>query len=188
MNKLLLILPLLSACAAPAIGQPEGRAGGPATVASALCRLGFRAVPLRTLPTGHHLVEVRLNGRPATFVLDTGAGATVLNAAEARNFGVGGTATAQGGAIGLGGAQAASLYAIESFAIGAMPTRQRRIATLNLAQITNTLSPIAGRPIHGIVGQDLLAEHRAVIDVSAPAVYLMERDAGPAPVAASRCR
>lgn len=180
MKKLLLLTTLLCGCTTPGAAQPEGGAGG--TVAGALCRLGFRAVPLRTLPTGHHLVEVRLNGRPATFVLDTGAGATVLHAPEARNFGIGGPAAARGGAVGLGGAQAASLYPIESFAIGAVPTRQRRIATLNLAQITNTLGPIAGRPIHGIVGQDVLAEHRAVIDVRAPAVYLIEGTAAPAPV------
>lgn len=188
MRKSLFLALLLSACTAPAGGQLEAQTGGPTTVANALCRLGFRAVPLRTLPTGHHLVEVRLNGRPANFVLDTGAGATVLHAPEARNFGVGGTATAQGGAIGLGGSQAAAQYAIEGFSLGPIATRQRRIATLNLGQITDVLSPIAGRPIHGIVGQDLLAEHRAVIDVSAPAVYLIEAEADPAPVPASRCR
>jgi hypothetical protein len=188
MRILLPLFALLSACTVPMTDGPATRTGSRAPVADALCRLGFRAVPLRTLPTGHHLVEVQLNGRPGTFVLDTGAGATVLHAPLAQEFGVTGAALAQGGAIGLGGSQAVSSFAIESFTIGEVPTRLRRVATLNLGQVVGALTPLAGRPVHGVVGQDVLAQHRAVIDVRAPAVYLMEADADPAPVRGARCR
>ncbi len=158
------------------------------TVAHALCLLGYRGVPLRELSTGHHVVEVRLNGRPATFVLDTGANATVLHADHAEDFALSERATARGGAIGIGGPMAARQVRIESFAIGDVPTRQRRIMTTNLSQLTETLAPLAGRPIHGIVGQDVMKEHRAVVDVDGSVVHLQAEDRDPAPVPAERCR
>jgi len=188
MKRLLLLLPLLSACTGPLSGTPDPQLAGTRDVAGALCRLGFRAVPLRTLPTGHHLVEVQLNGRPGTFVLDTGAGGTVLHQAFAEQFGVTGTALSQGGAIGLGGSQSVSRFAIQNFTIGPVSTRLSRVSTLNLGQVVNALTPIAGRQVHGVAGQDVLSQHRAVIDVRAPAVYLMESDADPAPVPPERCR
>lgn len=169
-----------------AAAQPETpwEAG---TVAHAMCRLGFTAIPLTEMPTGHHLVDARLNGRPGTFVLDTGANATVLHAPYAGDFGLGTRATAQGGAIGLGGATTASQYRIDSLTIGPVETRQRHVLTLDLGQIATMLAPLAGRPVHGIVGQDLLGAHRAVIDVRQSVVYMMAEDADPAPVPADRC-
>jgi hypothetical protein len=158
------------------------------TVANALCLLGFTAVPLRELASGHHVVAATLNGRPAAFVLDTGANATVVHSAFAERFALTGRATAEGGAIGLGGSMAARQVRIESLSLGPVPTRQRRIMTTDLSQLTRMLEPMAGAPIHGIIGQDLMKEHRAVVDVAAPAVHLIEPDRDPAPVPAARCR
>jgi len=186
MRKALLLAFIVSGCAIPSSPVETG-AARPAPVAAALCRLGFRAVPLRTLASGHHIVDVELNGRPATFVLDTGASATIIHTPEAANFGITGEAIGSRGAIGLGGGQPASQYRIDSFAIGGVPTRQRRISALNLAQVTSALSALAGAPVHGIIGQDVMNEHRAIIDVRAAAVHLMEADSDPAPVRGRRC-
>ena len=158
------------------------------TVGHALCLLGFTGVPLRELPTGHHVVEVTLNGRRGTFVLDTGANATVLHSAFAPQFALSDRAIARGPAVGVGGSRSAVQVRIESFSIGPVPIRQRRIMTTDLSGLTSLLEPIAGHPIHGIVGQDVMKEHRAVVDVRDPAVHLIEADSDPAPVAAERCR
>ncbi|MDP8994009.1 MAG: retroviral-like aspartic protease family protein [Pseudomonadota bacterium] len=157
------------------------------TVAHALCLLGFTGVPLRELSTGHHVLEVRLNGRPGTFVLDTGANATVIHAGHAGEFALSDRATARGGAIGIGGSMEAQQVRIDSFAIGPVPTRQRRIMTTDLSGLTGMLTPLAGRPIHGIVGQDVMKEHRAVVDVAGLVVHLIEADRDPEPVASERC-
>ena len=183
----LAILSLLTACqqvmTKTADYQPE-KAG---TVDHALCLLGFTAVPLRELITGHHLVDTKLNGRDATFVVDTGANATVLNTAYAGDFGLSGRAT-PGGAIGLGGSLKASQSRIDSLTIGGVPIRQSRIMVSDLSQIARLLEPLSGgRTIHGIIGQDVMKEHRAVIDVAAPILYLIAADEDPAPVAAAQC-
>lgn len=158
------------------------------TVDHALCLLGFTAVPLRELLTGHHLVELTLNDRPGAFVLDTGASATVLHAPYAARFGLSGKAGLPGGAIGLGGTMKATQVGIESMTLGGVPIRQSRIAMTDLSQLTGLLGTLSGTTIVGIVGQDVMKEHRAVIDVARPILYLIPEDRGPAPVDAARCR
>lgn len=90
-----------------------GEAG---TIAHALCLLGYTVVPLRELGSGHHVVEATLNGRRGTFVLDTGANATVLHAGFARDFAL--ERGLPGGAIGIGGSMKASQVRIDSLRIG----------------------------------------------------------------------
>lgn len=162
--------------------EPE-RAG---TVSRSLCLLGFTAVPLRTLLSGHHLVDVTIDGRPATFVVDTGANVTVMHAPYAKRFGLE-PGLLGGAAVGLGGTLAAGSAKVASFDIGPVTTRTRRIMTADLAQLVQLLGPASGGEIHGILGQDLLKKHRAVIDVAAPLLFLMPEGARPKPVAADRC-
>jgi hypothetical protein len=157
------------------------------TIDQAMCLLGFSAVPLRTLATGHHLVDGTLNGRPATFVLDTGANVSVVHAPAAAEFGLGKGRGLPGAAIGLGGAMKATQVAMESLKLGNVPIRQTRIMTSDLSQITRVLGRMSPKPIHGIIGQDVMKEHRAVIDVPAPLLYLMAEDRDPAPVPLERC-
>jgi hypothetical protein len=155
------------------------------SVDQAMCLLGFTAVPLRELLTGHHLVEATLNGKAASFVVDTGANASVLHTPYAAEFGISGKAV--GGAIGVGGALKASRASIRSLDIGGVTIRRDRIMTTDLGQITNLLGPISGGKVYGIIGQDVLKEHRAIIDVAKPILYLVREDSAPAPVSADQC-
>jgi hypothetical protein len=65
--------------------------------------------------------------------------------------------------------------------------RQRRIVLADLGPLGDAMAPLAGGAVHGLIGQDVLKEHRAVIDVERPLLYLIEADRDPAPVAAERC-
>ncbi len=124
----------------------EYRPGEAGTVDHAMCLLGFTGVPLRELVTGHHLVDLELNGRNATFVLDTGANKSVLHAAYAEQLGIGEGTAVPGAAIGLGGAMKARQVRIEGMEIGSVPIRQSRIMTADLAQLTNLLGPLSAIP------------------------------------------
>ena len=63
--------------------------------------------------------------------------------------------------------------------IGPVPVRQRTIVTTDLSQVTGALSKLTDRPIVGIVGQDVLKAHQAVIDVAGPTLHLIAADAAP---------
>ena len=180
----------LAACDQVMTSTPDYRPQDAGTVDQAMCLLGFTAVPLKELMTGHHLVDATVNGVAGTFVLDTGANASVVNTGFAGQFGMkpalGGLVPAIG--IGTGGAQKAGFSTIDSLAIGGVDIRQRRLMTADLSQVVKLLGPLAGgAQISGIIGQDVMKEHRAVIDVAKPILYLIAADADPAPVAADRC-
>lgn len=188
----LAVLPLaISAC--DAVTRPQSkvdyRPEQAGNVDHALCLLGFTAIPLRTAATtGHHLVEARLNGRDGLFVLDTGANVSVIDDDHVATFGLTNRATRRGGGVAIGGVVAARQVAIESLELDGVPIRQRRMVVADVGNLMAALRPFAGGAVHGLIGQDVLNEHRAVIDMDGPLLYLMESDHDPAPVPAERCR
>jgi clan AA aspartic protease (TIGR02281 family) len=157
------------------------------TVDHAMCLLGFAAVPLRELSSGHHLVDATVNGRKATFILDTGANLSVVHAPEAQGMGLPEKGQ-QTGALGLGGGMKAQQVVLERMEIGGIPIRRNRIMTSDLSQLVHVLGQMSRNRIAGIIGQDVMKEHRAVIDVARPILFLIARDQDPAPVDAARCR
>ena len=167
---------------------PEYRPQEAGTVDHALCLLGFTAVPVREVSTGHHLVQATINGRKGEFVLDTGANMSVIDAAHLSNFGLSPGTGSIGGAVSVGGGGQARRLSIDSFAVGDIPVRQDRVVSSDLGQLLTTLSRVSGVEVNGIVGQDVLNEHRAIIDVARPMLYLIEADRDPEPVSADRCR
>jgi clan AA aspartic protease (TIGR02281 family) len=173
--------------AAPPPAQAEYRPGEAGTVDHAMCLLGFTAVPLKELATGHHLVDATMNGRKATFVLDTGANVSVVDSAAAAKLGLPERGM-PAGAFGLGGGMKARQVKLESLAIGPVRIRRSQVMTSDLGAIVKVLAPLSRGTISGIIGQDAMKEHRAVIDVARPILYLMAADADPAPVPADRCR
>lgn len=160
------------------------------TVDHALCLLGFEHVPVRNVRPGHQLVEATINGVTGEFVLDTGANLTVVSASQTERFRLdpqaGGTLGA-GPARFAGGSGTARQVRVESFQIGNLSVRQRSILVADLGQLLGALGQASGREIAGIIGQDILNEHRAIIDVARPMLYLVEEDREPAPVSADNC-
>jgi hypothetical protein len=182
---------LLASCELPERSEEtvDYRPEEAGTVDHALCLLGFTAIPLRsTAGTGHHLIEVTLNGHQGLFVLDTGANVSVVEDDHAQAFGLTGGEAARNPAISLAGPVAARQARVEGFSLGQVDVRQDRIAVADLGQLVHVLGPLAGATVHGLIGQDVLNEHRAVIDMDRPLLYLIEEDRDPAPVPAENCR
>jgi predicted aspartyl protease len=182
---------LLAAAGCREIGTsppPEYRPEQAGTVDHALCLLGFTALAVREVATGHHLIEATINGRTGDFVLDTGANMSVIDDAHVHNFGIEPGSGAIGGAIAIGGAGQARRVRIDSFRLGEVDIRQNRIVTSDLGNLLAALGRVAGTDVNGIIGQDVLNEHRAIIDVARPMLYLMEADRDPSPVPEGRCQ
>lgn len=160
------------------------------TVDHALCLLGFAHVPVRNVRPGHQLVEASINGVTGDFVLDTGANVTVVSASQVERFGL---SPESGGALGSGLARFAGTtgtarqVGVDAFVIGEVPIRQQRVLVADLDQLLATLGQVAGREVSGVIGQDVLEQHRAIIDVARPMLYLMEENRDPAPVPSERC-
>ncbi len=194
---LVLLLPACDMAGSPFAGarqsEPvEYRPEEAGTVDHALCLLGFAHVPVRNVAPGHQLVEATINGVTGDFVLDTGANVTVVSAPQAERFGLSGSGAAgllgSGPARFVGASGTARQVAVESFSIGDVTVRQRRVLIADLGQLLGALGDASGREVAGIIGQDVLREHRAVIDVSRPMLYVLTEARNPAPVAAETCQ
>jgi predicted aspartyl protease len=178
MRSLVLIpVLLLAACdLVPVARTATYDPGVAASVDQAMCRLGFTAVPMTELPSGHHLVEAILNGKPARFVVDTGANATVLHAPLVAEYGLE-RALGAAAAVGLGGQAKAGLWRYQTLKIGAVETPAGRIISTDLGQMVSVLGARPDQPIVGIIGQDVLSAQQAVIDVPRPILYLRSKGA-----------
>lgn len=160
------------------------------TVDHALCLLGFAHVPVRNVKPGHQLVEVEINGARGDFLLDTGANVTVVSAVHAERFGV---SPAAGRVLGAGVTRVAGASGVgrqvkvESLTLGDIDIGQRRVVVADLGQLLDALGNVAGREVFGMIGQDVLSRHRAVIDVARPMLYIRQDGSAPAPVPSEKC-
>ncbi len=113
-------------------------------------------------PSGHVLVETEVDGTRGWFILDTGAAVTVLAAGWRNDLPI------------VGRSPLASAY-------GFMAAPVRRAATLSIGPLTvrglpavemdlDFLAEPLGRPIHGIVGYDVLSRCVATVESAVPRV------------------
>lgn len=176
------IITMLAAAAALSGCTGAGRPSSAAVpnVAEAMCRMGFQAIKMRSLASGHHIVDASLNGKPATFAVDTGAGMSVLHAPYGTSFLGKATSTASGIAIGAGGQTSLTQYPVQELTISGTKASLKHIVAVDLGSVVKALEGFAGKPVHGIIGQDVMRAQHAIVDVQQSVLYLRPLD-GAAP-------
>jgi hypothetical protein len=104
------------------------------------------------------LVRGAVDGRPALFVLDTGASRTIVDAALLGSR----SALAPSGFSGDGpGLRARGRHTEATLALGGRAWKRRGVVAMNLTEVSEAF----GRRIDGLIGQDLLCEfERVTID------------------------
>ncbi len=98
------------------------------------------------------LVSAEINGKPVTLILDTGATQTIL---DAQLLGLTNLDLKMSRFSGSGpGLRGEAVWATARVKLGARVWHDQRIVAMNLKELT----PRYGRPIHGILGQDILSQ------------------------------
>lgn len=139
-----------------------------------------RAVPLHSVGALWAL-DVAVDGRTfGTFLLDTGAGATVIASETARTLGLPSRGVVE--ARGAGGSEAAAYVDVETLALPGVEIRGQTLVSLPLASLSQAL----GTPIQGILGWDFLNRLLVEIDREHARVGLYERDTYTPPSGAAR--
>lgn len=128
---------------------------------------GYKAVRVHYSPLNKMIMPVRINGRRANLLVDTGSNQIILNAAAAASFGV---QTSQGSlpyiqqtringqSLPVGFAQ--SLIA-GGMSFGSTPVTLRK----------SSHSDTGGTPIDGVLGLDVLTRHKAVINCRTKLIF-----------------
>jgi predicted aspartyl protease len=128
---------------------------------------GYKAVRVHYTPLNKMIMPVRINGRRANLLVDTGSNQIILNAAAAASFGL---QTSQGGlpyvqqtqinghSLRVGFAQ--SLIA-GAMSFGSTPVTLRK----------SSYSDTGGTPLDGVLGLDVLTRHKAVINCRTKLIF-----------------
>jgi hypothetical protein len=138
------------------------------------CRAGFTTIRMTPLASGHHSVSVMLNGKPGVFLVDTGAGATVIHAPYLRHFAL--TPAAAGMGANANGKIRLDAVRVSAFAVGGTRTRLHQMYAMDLSYIVDAVSAGSARPIEGLIGQDVLRDQKAMIDFDQSVLYLADPD------------
>jgi len=141
-------------------GLPDGAIAPPAERASDLVISDADSAAAISVELVENLVLVaaEVNGVRGDFLLDTGAGATVLDAGFAAELGLAARGIME--ARGTGGSEPASFVDVEELRLPGARLGPQTVVSLPLAGLTDAL----GRPIAGILGWDFLSRFAVEID------------------------
>lgn len=163
--RIIVALAMVVPAAAPA-APPE-----PDEVGRFLASRGFTVLKLTKLSTGHEIIDVEINGQPGTFVLDSGAGATVVRHDRLAKFGLG-AATGEEQGAGAGGSIPITSHPITSLTLDGRAVPLAKVYGTNLDSVVARLKSVTGVELDGVIGQDILSGYAGIINIGSSELYL----------------
>jgi len=146
-----LLMPLsMSACAEKVVASD-----------TAPCQLQRLAVLPYRINHGHPVVDAQIDGKPASFIFDTGAFTTILTPAAAKRLGLRQEGATSGEVIGLGGTRATRHYRANELRLGILHGEAWNFLSADI---------LGGGPEDqpdGSLGADLLQQYDIDMDVPA---------------------
>ena len=141
-------------------------------LAGYLTQHGYVPIRMTKLSTGHETVVVTINGVEGQFVVDSGAGGTVVHSGRLEKFSLQAPEGEGEASSGAGGGFTAFRANMESFAIEGVTLDVDQVRTLDLGAVVGQLKQATGADIDGVVGQDVLTRFAGVLDVGAQTLFL----------------
>ena len=131
----------------------------------------FIRVPLKRIKSNHYEIEVKVNGIPGIFILDTGASNSCIGIDSVSFFNLmvekSEIEAAGAGATGM----ATQISFNNSLEILSWAIEKITFVVLDLKHVNHALKEVQASPVHGILGADVLKQGRAVIDYGRNCVY-----------------
>ncbi|HCO68450.1 MAG TPA: acid protease, partial [Dysgonomonas sp.] len=132
----------------------------------------YTAIQLKKFVTGHLYLTVQINNMDAVFILDTGAGATVIDDKRESKFELN-TLITDNKAVGVGGGNMALRQSIvNNFKIQDYNINDFKIHLMNLDHVNNALKRVGIEEIDGVIGADILLKGKAIIDYENLVLFL----------------
>lgn len=114
----------------------------------------------------HILVRCKINGHDGRMLIDTGASRTVFDQEKILSF-VSETSFLKHDKLstGLGtNSMPTSVVILNSFSIGDLLIKDFNAVLLDLSHVNNTYSQLGHLSIDGVLGNDILVKHKAIIN------------------------
>jgi hypothetical protein len=133
---------------------------------------GYMRVRFKLSKTQHLLVKATLNGIKGNFILDTGASNSCVGfeAIETFNLVAADSDTRAAGAGGTGMITQTSLR--NTLKLGRWATKTFGLVIFDMSHVNEALHQYKAKPVHGIIGADVLLKGKAIIDYYNFCIYL----------------
>ena len=139
-------------------------------VDSCMSKQGYEELNLFITPTGHITTSILVNGKPCLFMIDTGAGATVIDRTKQDRFGLK-LIHSSDYAAGIGSVSA--LAGTEAMmTINGHNIQVDSLYLMDISFVNAELKKHQGRKVDGLLGSDFLKKYQAVIDYGKEKIYL----------------
>jgi predicted aspartyl protease len=142
---------------------------------SGLQTIGLDFLEFKNFAVKFLTAPIKINGIEGVFIIDSGAGSSMLNSQSLKKFGLD-TATTTGSrtSSGAGGAFTIQSIDISAFAIRHLDIKKSNIGHMNMSAAVNFVASQTGLHVDGVLGQDILIKHKAIIDVAGHTLYLRQ--------------
>ena len=137
-----------------------------------LLKQGYTKIKLHLTKTNHFEINAKINGVKGLFILDTGASNSCVDFDTATKFKL----KVKESDIKAAGAGATDMKTQSSddnkFTIGKWKKTKVVLVLFSLTHVNTALTAHHAKPIHGIIGADLLKKGKAIIDYEKKYLYL----------------
>ena len=132
----------------------------------------YKKINFKVSKTQHLLIKATINGVSGNFILDTGASNSCVGFEGVDKFGLkaGKSKTKASGAGATG--MFTQLAKNNSLKIGRWKTEDLHLIIFDMAHVNEALRQHKAKPVHGIIGADILLEGKAIIDYYNHCLYL----------------
>ena len=137
---------------------------------------GYRRVPLTRNGVGHFETGGTLAGQPVRVLIDTGAGATIVNLALAHELGL--KLISEGHTGGGAGGTKLETFKLEDVSLGLDHTapQPKALYAMDLSHVNAALALKGATPVDVILGVDVFEKQAAVIDYGSSSLFLRDAD------------
>lgn len=134
----------------------------------------YKKIKFKIIQTQHLLIKVKINDVPGNFILDTGASNSCIGFESIERFKLT-TKNSKTKAAGAGGTgMKTQISKDNSLQIGSWKNDDFGIVIFDLSHVNEALQQYKAKPVHGIIGADVLMEGKGIIDYYNHYLYLKQ--------------
>jgi len=132
----------------------------------------YKKIKFKITKTQHLQIKAKINGISGNFILDTGASNTCVGFESIELFELA-AKNSKTKASGAGGTGMTTQISLENkLQIGSWKNKDFNIVIFDLSHVNEALESFKAKPVHGIIGADVLLEGKAIIDYFNHYLYL----------------
>lgn len=133
---------------------------------------GYKRIKFKISKTQHLLIKAKINNIQGNFILDTGASNSCVGLESIEYFELS-TSESDTKAAGAGGGGMDTQTSLKNtLKIGRWASKDFGLIIFDMSHVNEALRQYKAKPVHGIIGADILMQGKAIIDYYNNCFYL----------------